>query len=402
MTGGGSGGHITPILAVAHQVKLLQPDCEVDYVGQTGDKLGDIPEQDANIDHTYTVRAGKLRRYHGEGLKQLLDASTVAKNIRDTGYVVTGLAQSYRLLRRLRPDVVFVKGGFVGVPVGLAAARLGIPYVTHDSDALPGLANRIVARWATKHAVALPKEVYTSYAASKTVTVGVPISHEYRPRSEAEILAIKERLGFAKDSQVVLITGGGLGAQRVNSAVVSVAAKLLEAHPKAVLVHLAGRAHADEVRQQYDAVLPARLRSRVRIEGFITNLYDFSAVADVIVTRAGGNSMAEFAAQAKACIVIPNPVLTGGHQLKNAKAFADRDAVEIVEETELSASNGAETLYERIAGLLDSKSKRKKLGATLQTFAQPDAAKQLAMLLLDIVKENKQVHKKTKNGNETL
>jgi UDP-N-acetylglucosamine--N-acetylmuramyl-(pentapeptide) pyrophosphoryl-undecaprenol N-acetylglucosamine transferase len=186
MTGGGSGGHITPILAIAHQLKLLRPDCQIIYIGQKGDSLGDIPAQDSNIDQTYTVRAGKLRRYHGEGLRQLFDLPTVGKNARDVGYVVAGLGQSYRLLRRLQPDVLFVKGGFVGVPVGLAAAKLGIPYITHDSDALPGLANRIIARWAALHAVALPKEVY-HYPAANTVTVGVPISHEFRPRTPEEL-----------------------------------------------------------------------------------------------------------------------------------------------------------------------------------------------------------------------
>jgi UDP-N-acetylglucosamine--N-acetylmuramyl-(pentapeptide) pyrophosphoryl-undecaprenol N-acetylglucosamine transferase len=117
---------------VAQQLKLLRPDCQIMYIGQKGDGLGDIPAQDTNIDQTFSVRAGKLRRYHGEGLRQLFDLPTVGKNVRDMGYVVAGFGQSYRLLRRLKPDIVFVKGGFVGVPVGLAAARLGIPYVTHD------------------------------------------------------------------------------------------------------------------------------------------------------------------------------------------------------------------------------------------------------------------------------
>jgi UDP-N-acetylglucosamine--N-acetylmuramyl-(pentapeptide) pyrophosphoryl-undecaprenol N-acetylglucosamine transferase len=395
MTGGGSGGHITPILAVAHQLRQLRPDCEIMYIGQTGDKLGDIPAQDPNIDHTYTVRAGKLRRYHGEGLRQLLDMPTMAKNVRDAGYVVAGLAQSIRLLRRLRPDVVFVKGGFVGVPVGLAAAQLGIPFVTHDSDALPGLANRIIARWAKVHAVALPKEVY-AYPAHKTVTVGVPISHEFRPRSPEELLAIKRRLGLAPDSRVVLVTGGGLGALSLNEAVVAGSSALLEKYPKLTIIHLAGRAHAEDVSKKYNEVLSATLRTRVVVEGFITNVYDYSAIADIVVTRAGGNSVAEFAAQAKACIVVPNPRLTGGHQLKNARAWAERQAVEIVDETELRQP---EVLQARIEALLDDPARVAALGRALRAFARPDAAKQLAMVLLDVAatKTNTPLH-----HNETL
>jgi UDP-N-acetylglucosamine--N-acetylmuramyl-(pentapeptide) pyrophosphoryl-undecaprenol N-acetylglucosamine transferase len=379
MTGGGSGGHITPILAVAHQLKQLRPDCRVIYIGQKGDGLGDIPAQDPNIDEAYSVRAGKLRRYHGEGVRQLLDMPTVGKNLRDIGHVVTGLGQSYRLLRRLHPDVIFVKGGFVGVPVGLAAAKLGIPYITHDSDALPGLANRIIARWASLHAVALPKEVYR-YPAAKTVTVGVPISHEFRQRTAAEIAGLRHELAIANDAQVVLVTGGGLGAQRLNQAMIRLASDMLASRPKLHIIHLAGRQHADEVRQQYLAALGETLASRVHVEGFTTQLYTYSAIADVVVTRAGGNSMAEFAAQAKACIVVPNPVLAGGHQLKNAQVLAERQAVLLVDEPSLAAGND---LALALGRLLDEPQLARRLAQNLLQLAQPDAARQLALLLLE-------------------
>lgn len=153
VTGGGSGGHITPILAVVHELRQLSPKAEIIYVGQTGDDLLDVPAHDPNIASVVAIRAGKFRRYHGEGWKQLFDVVTLCKNLRDAVWVLIGLWQSFWLLGRLRPDVIFVKGGFVGVPVGLAAALRGIPYVTHDSDALPGLANRIIARWAKVHTV---------------------------------------------------------------------------------------------------------------------------------------------------------------------------------------------------------------------------------------------------------
>src|ERR1700676_2951224 len=98
LTGGGSGGHITPLLAVAAELKKLRPDVDIVYIGQRGDKLADVPAADKNIDHVYSVRAGKLRRYHGEGLKQLLDVSTIVRNVRDSGRVVRGLGESRRFL----------------------------------------------------------------------------------------------------------------------------------------------------------------------------------------------------------------------------------------------------------------------------------------------------------------
>lgn len=384
VTGGGSGGHITPILAVAHELKQLNPDIIIDYIGQTGDNLGDVPAQDKNIDHTYTVRAGKLRRYHGEGWRQLLDIPTMLMNLRDVFYVITGIFQSIALLRRLKPQAVFIKGGFVGVPVGLAAASLGIPYVTHDSDALPGLANRIIAKWAKVHAVALPKEVY-SYPKDKTVTVGVPISHQYQPVPANELPELRKRLGLGNYNKVILVTGGGLGAQRLNDAVADCANDLLARYPNLAIVQLAGRNLEKDLRQKYKQILKPQATKRVVVKGFISNLYDYSGAADVVITRAGGTSLAEFAAQAKACIVVPNPLLTGGHQLKNAQVLADRHAVKLLPNDKLAADHSA--LMPVLVDLLDHPKKIQDLGVKLHKMAQPDAAKRLAMVLLDVVKQ---------------
>lgn len=382
MTGGGSGGHITPLLAVAHQVKVLAPEARIVYVGQKGDSLSDIPAADGNVDEVFAVRAGKFRRYHGEGWRQLLDVPTLLKNIRDAVYVVVGIGQSYRLLRKLRPQVIFVKGGFVGVPVGLAAALLKIPFITHDSDAIPGLANRIIGRWATVHAVALPKEVY-SYPPAKTVTVGVPISHKFTLVDTAQQRAARERLGIPAEHRVVLMTGGGLGAQLLNESLVAIAPQLLEQYPELTVVQLAGRVHNDEISKKYNNILTPEQLARTRVEGFINNLYDYSAAADVVITRAGGTSMAEFATQAKACIVVPNPILAGGHQTKNAQVLADRHAAVLVSETQLRQD--AQALLEPLQRLLDDPAAAAELGRRLHELAQPDAARQLGMLLLEEV-----------------
>lgn len=382
MTGGGSGGHITPILSVAHELKALRPDARIIYIGQRGDKLGDIPAEDKNIDVVYTVRAGKFRRYHSEGfLQHLLDVKTVVKNIRDAFLTIGGIWQSFRLLKELKPDVIFIKGGFVGVPVGLAAAVLRIKYVTHDSDALPGLANRIIAPWATVHAVALPKEIYT-YPAAKTKVVGVPISRQYHVPTEADERQFRKQLGLEHFERILLITGGGLGAKRINDAVVICADELLERYPELGIVHIAGRDHEVSLRQQYKRELSPADQKRVMVKGFITNLYQYSAVAEVVVTRAGATAIAELAAQAKPCVVVPNPLLTGGHQLKNAKALQDRKAIRVVNEAVLADDHRA--LMPPLVDLLDHPARARQLGAKLATLAHPHAAKHLAMLLLEV------------------
>ncbi len=380
MTGGGSGGHITPLLAVAHELKKQRPEAKIIYIGQRGDNLGDIPAEDPNIDKVYTVRAGKFRRYHGEGLRQLLDIPTLLKNLRDAVWVVVGLWQSFWLLGRLKPTIVFIKGGFVGVPVGLAAALRGVPYITHDSDALPGLANRIVAPWARIHAVGLPKEVY-SYPPDKTVTVGVPVQHQYHPYTTKEMAEVRKQLGLAEAGQVLLVTGGGLGAQRMNDAVSTCMPDLLVRYPDLWVVHIAGRANEAEVRQYYKQNLAPKVQHRVHVKGYVTNLYQYSGAADVILARAGATAIAEFAAQHKACVIVPNPLLTGGHQLKNAEVLATRKAVRLVSEAHLREDHHA--LMPPLTDLFDHPDKAAALGEKLSEFAQPAAAHLLAMLLLE-------------------
>lgn len=387
MTGGGSGGHITPILAVAHEIKRLDPAAEIIYIGQRGDRFADVVADDPVIDAAYTISAGKFRRYHGEGLRQLLDFHTLWFNLRDALRVLRGLFQAWRLLGTLQPDIVFCKGGFVGVPVGLAAAARRIPYVTHDSDAIPGLANRIIARWASHHAVALDPALYP-YPSDRTTDVGVPVAVDYAVVTPPEQGRLKERLGIPKQDKVLLVTGGGLGAARLNRAIVTIAPRLLHDVPKLHIVHTVGAAHERIMNEAYDEALPAHDRQRVQAIGYTTDLAVYSGAADVVVARGGATNFAELAMQAKACIIVPNPFLTGGHQLKNAEAYAAKGAVVLVDETALTG--GSDELRLQVANLLDHPMTRAALQERIAEFARPHAARDLADLILRTVRSEEQ------------
>lgn len=382
VTGGGSGGHITPILAVAHELKQLQPDVTIVYIGQKGDSLSDVPARDPNIDAIKRVSAGKFRRYHGEGLRQLLDFKTMLLNVRDAFRVLAGLFQSWRLLKHERPDIIFIKGGFVGVPVGLTAAWLRIPFVTHDSDAIPGLANRIIGRWARKHAVALPAEVY-AYDPAKTVTVGVPVKAEYQLVTPEMKAAYRQEVGIPADAKMLFIIGGGLGAQRINQAIVGAMPDLMAQLPDLHVVHGAGRANEEAVRARYPELLKPTELTRVNVVGFLHDVYRYSGAADVVVTRAGATNLAEFAVQGKACVVVPSPFLTGGHQLKNAQYLEEQQAIEQVSEAEIEANPNV--LAERVAALLSDPARQAALGQRFTSFGHPQAAQELARLLMDEV-----------------
>ena len=376
VTGGGSGGHITPILAVAHELKRLDPTTRIIYIGQRGDALADIPAQNPDIDEVCLVRAGKFRRYHGEGWRQLLDLPTVYKNLRDVGYIVIGTVQSWRLLREIRPSIIFTRGGFVSVPVAIAGVFNRIPYITHDSDSTPSLANRLIARWARRHAVALPEEFYP-YPRQKTITVGVPVNDNYQPPKVKVIAQYRQEVGLSAAQQLVLVTGGGNGSHALNQAVIANAGYLLQRHPNLVLVHIAGRALVTGVRAAYDEQLDKGQRKRVIVKSFIDDLYRYSAVADVVVARGGATNLAEFAIQAKACIIVPSPQLIWN--VKNTDALAERQAVIKLDEDQAEQDG---RLAAVIGELLNSDAKRLKLGQALASFARPDAAERLAKLLL--------------------
>jgi UDP-N-acetylglucosamine--N-acetylmuramyl-(pentapeptide) pyrophosphoryl-undecaprenol N-acetylglucosamine transferase len=262
----------------------------------------------------------------------------------------------------------------------LAAAARHISFVTHDSDAIPGLANRIIARWAAVHAVALPKEVY-AYPAAKTITVGVPVQGDFVPVTPSLKAQYRRELGLDKFEHLIFVTGGGNGAQPLNEAVVAALPELLDEFPDLAVVQAVGRQHETAVQKLIDANLTAEQRGRVFVKGYINDLYRYSGAADVIIMRAGATNLAEFALQGKACILVPNPRLTGAHQTKNAQYLASQHAVEIVDETELKQDDSR--LMQRILDVLNDEHRQAELAVNIAKLAHVTAAHDLAMLLLE-------------------
>lgn len=375
LTGGGTGGHITPLLAVAETLKKANSSIDITYVGDRGSQFASMTADSKLFARQYRIFAGKFRRYHGESwLRRIFDVKTNLQNVRDCLYVVIGFFQSLVVLRATRPDVILLKGGFVGVPVGLAATLLRIPFVTHDSDAVPGLANRLVGRWAQYHATGLPVENY-AYPRDKTEFVGVLVGQDYAKVSEAQEKALKQELGLPESAQYLFITGGSLGAQAINEAMAAVAPRLLEAYPKLYIKHQAGRGKTD--------CYGDFVHERLEVLDLVTPLYRYTGAADVVVARAGANTLAELGVQGKASIIVPHPQLTGGHQVKNAQALAEQEAIVLVDEADLVASHG-ESLEKAICRLLDHPAEQRTLGAQFHDITPKNATQKLADLLLRI------------------
>ncbi|MBI1856704.1 glycosyltransferase [Candidatus Saccharibacteria bacterium] len=381
LTGGGSGGHITPILAVAEELKAIKPDCKIVYIGERSGKFASLTKEHTAIDEIYTIFAGKFRRYHGQSwIDRLFDVKTNALNMRDAIYVVLGLVQSLRLLRQIKPNVILLKGGFVGVPIGLAAACGRRPFMTHDSDALPGLANRLVSRWASLHATALSAEYYP-YTVTKIRPVGVLVEPNYQPVTPELQKQYKHALGIPEDAPMLLITGGSSGAERINQAITKLIDSLLSEQSKLYVFHQVGKGKM--------SVYSNYTHERLRVVEFLKPMYQYMGAADLVVCRASGNTLAELGIQGKAVIAIPNPDLTGGHQLKNAQRLQEQQAAVVIYEKELN--NSQQHLFDAIVELLGDRSARKKLGLTLQSITKKGAAKKLALLLLEIANKKQDV-----------
>ncbi len=378
LTGGGSGGHITPVLAVARELKRQRPDTQIAYIGQTGDPFSSVVAKDPMIDHFYTVRAGKFRRYHGEGWKQLLDLPTIFKNTRDAFYVSIGIWQARRLMRELKPDIIFSRGGFVSVPVCLGGRLAGVRYITHDSDPVPSLANRIIAHWAVKHAVALPKDIYP-YPANKTVTTGVPVSDKFVPVTPDLKKKYRRAIKLSESAQMLFIIGGGQGSRLINQAIADILPNLLGEFPKLYVVQVAGEANLGEMTTLYEEHLSEAEQGRVKLLGFIDDVYRYSGAADIIVCRAGATNLAEFALQGKACVVVPGTFLTGGHQIKNAEYMAKKGAAIVQDESELAADSNR--LAKQLSRLLSDSARQRQLAAHLADFAKPHATREIANLI---------------------
>jgi UDP-N-acetylglucosamine--N-acetylmuramyl-(pentapeptide) pyrophosphoryl-undecaprenol N-acetylglucosamine transferase len=375
LSGGGTVGHISPILALAEKLKKQHPAVKILYIGERKGKFKKLIDKSEYIDDSFYVFSGKFRRYHGRTIWEALkDFETILLNVRDLSYVLVGLIQSLFILIKQKPTSAFLKGGYVVVPVGLVLALLRVPFITHDSDSTPGLANKIVARWAKFNAVASASAKYP-YPKHKTKHIGVVVDEKYSLVDGLKKTHYRGELGIASFDKVLLITGGSQGAKTINEAFAEVVPKYIEMMDNLYVIHITGK---------NDLEIYGNYRSdRLKVAEFFEKLYRYSGAADLIVTRAGASSLAEFGAQGKACLVVPNPYLAEGHQTKNAEDLASNNAAIVVEEDKLKnfiAPEQGSGMFK----LLESEYELKCLGGALHSMTDLNALEKAVDLLMEI------------------
>ena len=314
-TGGGTAGHVTPNIALFPF--LEKEGYESYYIGSYNGIEKRLIE-DFNVPY-YGISTGKLRRYFD------------LKNLSDPFRVIKGYTQALKILKELKPDIVFSKGGFVSVPVIRAASALKIPCIIHESDMTPGLANKLCMPVATKVCCNFPET--TKYVPSgKAILTGSPIRSELTTGSK---LAALELCGFTANKPVVMVIGGSQGASSVNVMVREALPKLLETFQ---VVHICGKDKVDN--------LMLTIPGYKQFEYLKTDLKDVFAMADVVVSRAGANAICELLALKKPNLLIPLQVGSRGDQILNAKSFEEQGFSMVVREDFTDCDILTEKIYE--------------------------------------------------------
>lgn len=319
------------------------------------------------------ISAGKLRRFQDSTLlERLRDLPTAALNARDLTRVVRGFGQSLKILRQFDPDIIFIKGGYVGLPVGLAARALNLPFVIHESDMRPGLTNRILAKYAAKVAVGFPAALYKGWQADKLVYTGNPVRREILTAHRLEGLA---KFKLKSNLPVILVVCGSQGAQAVNAVLLDSLGELTERYQ---IIHVTGERNIEDVRFQAGRLKLAH-PERYQVHSFLTDTMGQAlAAADLVIGRGGANSFSELAALAKPALIIPHPGLDD--QVLNATTLARAGAIKVVPQAKLTHR----LLVQEVDHILGSEAEQTALSEAIAQFALINADRNLAQLILEV------------------
>ena len=336
LTGGGTAGHVTPNIALLPRLKEL--GYEVSYIGSY-DGIEKKLITDFDIPY-YGIATGKFRRY--------LDI----KNLTDPFRVIKGFGEARKYLKKINPDIVFSKGGFVSVPVVRAAATLHIPCIIHESDMTPGLANKICIPVAKKICCNFPETV-SMLPKDKAVLTGSPIREELL---RGDKIAALDMCGFTANKPVIMVIGGSLGAASVNQTVRNALPKLLEDFQ---IVHICGKDKIDN--------MLLHTKGYVQFEYVKEELKDIFAMADVVISRAGANSICELLALKKPNILVPLSANSSrGDQILNAGSFESQGYSMVINDDDLSPDllvQKVTELYFSKQTFIDAMSKSQQLGS---------------------------------------
>ncbi|MBQ7399412.1 MAG: undecaprenyldiphospho-muramoylpentapeptide beta-N-acetylglucosaminyltransferase [Clostridia bacterium] len=371
ISGGGTGGHINPALAIADKIRKENSDSVIEYVGT---KRG--------LEATLVPKAGlKIHFIKVRGFKRSLSISNFDAAVK----AVTSVIEAKKIIKAFKPDIVIGTGGYVCWPVLKAASKMGIPTCVHESNAFPGVTTRMLSKYVD--AVMLGYEESKQYLdcdKEKLFRVGSPVSEKML---RANKQAARQSLDIPENEKMVLSAGGSLGAKPLNDNVY----ELIKNYtlPQNIRhIHATGNAGWQEQKEQYLLLGFAELDSDTLVKGKVTvcryiyNMHELLPACDVEICRAGAMTMSELAVLGKAAVIIPSPYVTNNHQYKNAKVLCDKNAALMIEEKNL---NG-EILTRTVKELIENDEKRREIENNVRAFAVTDTLERVYGIITKLVK----------------
>jgi UDP-N-acetylglucosamine--N-acetylmuramyl-(pentapeptide) pyrophosphoryl-undecaprenol N-acetylglucosamine transferase len=369
-TGGGSGGHVFPIIAIARELKKLYQGnrkLEIFYVGPKDNLTASLLHQEGI--ESKTILAGKIRRYFG--IKALF------LNIIDIFKIIIGTIQAFYYLFFLAPDLIFSKGGYGSFPSVFSARILRIPIFLHESDKSPGLANRILGRFSKEIFISFPRTEYV--VESKMFLIGNPIRRELLGGSKEDA---RDLFNLKMEKPIILILGGSQGAQRVNDLILNVLPKMLREFE---VIHQVGLKNFDQVKAEADVMIEGEMRKLYHPVPFLKEIELKNAykACDFVVSRAGSGSIFEIAAASKPSILIPLPESAQNHQVKNAYSYAEKGAAIVIEESNLTPH----FFLARLRYIFSNPEELDIMRRHARLFAKPKAGKVIAGYIVEYLSQ---------------
>ena len=372
LTGGGTGGHLFPLVAVARKVNEFSKalglgEPEIHYLGPGLFLESSLAREEMDFHYSILI-TGKLRRYFS------------FQNFIDFFLIIFGFIQALWKMWQIMPNAVFSKGGYGSIGVVLASWLYRIPIIIHESDSVPGLTNPFLARFATLVAVAF-KEAAASFPAKKTYYTGESVRDAFFESLKPEIE--RAMLHLTTKKPVIFAVGGSQGAERINDIILDILPGILNI---AETIHQTGDANYNNVSRESKAVLnglPEESVASYHVVNFLLEPEFVAAMhtADLVISRAGAGAIFEIAAAGKASILIPLPLAANDHQRRNAYIFADEGRAEVIEEVNLTP----QLFLSVIGSILNNPAKKKSMEEKSRQFATPDASKLIAQAILNLI-----------------
>ncbi|KQL54718.1 UDP-diphospho-muramoylpentapeptide beta-N-acetylglucosaminyltransferase [Heyndrickxia shackletonii] len=359
ISGGGTGGHIYPALALIRTIKKEHPDTEFLYIGT-----------EKGLESSIVTRENiPFKSIHITGFKRSLSL----ENFKTITRFLKGVRECKKMIKSFKPDVVIGTGGYVCGPVVYAAAKQKVPTIIHEQNSVPGLTNKFLSRYVNKVATCF-EDAGEFFPKEKVVLTGNPRASEVIGESKPDIL---KKYGLQPNKSTVLIFGGSRGARPINEAVIRNLAQFSQKSYQ--VLYVTGDVHFSEVEKEVSLIGRS---DNISVVPFIHDMPEVLRAVDLVVSRAGATTLAELTALGLPSILIPSPYVTNNHQEKNARALTKTCAATLVLENELSGPK----LLQEIDGILLNIDNRNKMKDAAKKLGIPDASNRLFKVMKELAK----------------